>query len=680
MGCNKCNQNNNCGCTQKYVSHHICNECPPQQPCDCPVKDLSTDCILYTQDDIICNDVVVVEQNTILSDTLNSIVSWACQKFSDLQNYLRLINVGTGAEIYAGNNLIGEKKLRKLNSGSDILTITQNTNDITFDIDEEELNDFIEANQKTYSIDNVGTGAEIYKTPDDIVGDNTEFNLRTLKVTPTGEGISIIDSVDTITLPDEINIKLKTFVSDSLSITEEGTTEIRIETPPDINIKQFYVNENYTGVETGSILKPYKKLTSALVAAIGSGDITTPEFEGANIILQTNVTVTQADLTASPVLQDKLSVNTLTVKSENGDKKVISFFGTTDYPIDTEFLFNEVGVDGSLNLNRNIVIVFDGVEVYSEAVKGLVKSKSYNNGVIDITKPNCELLFNNGIINANYKPLGAYVLAKDSLNNNITAFGNNIFVQDSIVNDTPHVIAFGKGTNGEGAFICNNTTIIGTSQTHFKLLDTTFTSESLNVVSNTINLSTDDTTPVTPGVYLPKTDVFKIHAENAYCRIIKYEDGNDYPNNITDGGVYVGGTNSYFKCENPLLFAQAAFTINEGFIYSGYTNYLLETDKDYAQRYLLNCDFKNLVTEIGAFDYIGAVVGNKTIDIEGSNILNVEDPLTTNIEVTAVSAIVNGFDYSSTTSFVDDVAALAAGLIPGNIYYNTTTNSLKRVV
>lgn len=650
MACSKCNQNNTCGCTQKYVHQSICNECPPQQPCDCPVKDLSTDCVLYNQDDIVCNDVVVVGQNTILSNALNNIVSWACQKFTDLQNYLRLINVGTGAEIYAGDNLIGEKKLRKLNSGSNIITVTQNTNDITFDIDEDELNSFIESNQKTYSADNVGGGVEIYVEPQDPpVGDTTTFKFRTL-------------------------------ISESLVITPDGD-EIKIETPTDTNIKQFYVNENYIGVETGSILKPYKKLMSALIAAIGSGDITSPEFEGANIILQTDVIVTQADLNLpeNAVLQNKISVNTLTIKSENGETKQIAFQGTTDYPIDTEFLFNEVGVDGNLDLNRSIFMILDGIKLYSETVKGMVRSKSYNRGAIDVTKPNAALFFNNGIVENAYSPLGTYIIAKDSANNNITLFGSDVYVQDSITNDTPHVLAYGRGTNGEGSFTCNGTKIIGSSQTHFKLLSTSFASESIEVTTNTYRVPTNDITPTTPGVYLPKTDVYKIHIENASARIFRYEDNSDTAKNSVDGGVYVGGTNSYFKCENPLL-STTSFRVDSGFIYDGYANYLLETDKDFGNRELVNCNFSSLTTEIGAFDYIGAVVGNKDVYIEGSEIKNVENPSITNITVSAVSANVNNYMYSSTTAFADDVAALVAGLIKGNIYYNTTSNSLKRVV
>lgn len=663
----------NCGCND---NNNITNNCKPKcqpTPCACAVR-LNSDCITVAGATTSCSG---IDDNLILTDFLSELDTFICEKFDSLAGFITLINIGTGAEVYKGIDGIGRKEIRKINAVGDLITVTQNTNDISISIDEDALNDFIEANQSTYSIDNIGTGAEIYKAPDDVVGDNTDFNLKTLQLTDVGAGVSVISSLDVLSNTDEINFKLKTFVSDSINITADGNN-IRFEMPEDVNIKQFYVNENYVGVETGSILKPYIKLTSALVAAIGTGDIANPEFEGANIILQSDVSVSQADLTAVPVLQNKLSVNTITIKSD--DSHTIFFSGTTDYPIDTEFLFNEVGVDGNLDLNRDIHLTFNNVSVYSETVKGIVRSKSYNRGVIDVTKPNASLTFDDGTITANHVPLGAYTEAKDSLNNDIVHFGLTVFVQDSIVNNTPHVLAYGRGVDGEGHFISNNMTIIGTSQTHFKLLDTTFSTELLRVSTNSFRMPTQDVTPITPGVYLPKSDIFKIHIENAYCKMTKYEDVFDYANNSTDGGVYVGGLNSYFRCENPLLSPNASLLVDEGFVYDGHSNYILETDKDFITRNLINCNFANLSTETSAFNYLGAVVGNKSVFVEKSTIINVDDPSITNINVEAVSASVNNFPFTSIITFANNAAALAGGLIPGNVYYNTATNVATRVV
>ena len=173
--CQNCNQNNCVDCTQETT---ICNQCTSEQAtCDCPILGLSTDCSTYDQDDIECNSVVVEAKNTILSDALANIVSWSCTKFSGIEKFFRIINTGTGAEIYSGTNLLGEKKLRKLKSTSPVITVIQNTDDISLGVDSTSLDSFIEANQKTYSISNLGTGALVYKDST-IVSNNTQFNIR----------------------------------------------------------------------------------------------------------------------------------------------------------------------------------------------------------------------------------------------------------------------------------------------------------------------------------------------------------------------------------------------------------------------------------------------------------------------------------------------------------------------
>ena len=228
--CNNCNHNNCTDCTQEV---HICNQCPPTEPCDCAVKDLSTDCSVFTGDSIECDSVVVVAKNTILSDALNNIVSWSCTKFAELANYLRIINVGTGANIYAGDNLIGEKKLRKINSTSPIVTVTENTNDISLGIDSASLDTFIEANQKTYTAANIGTGAQVYKDST-VVGNNTQLNFRKIKSSDSSvsivEGTSDIDvTVSAGIVPDGSETKVT--AGTNVSVTGTGT----IATPYVIN-------------------------------------------------------------------------------------------------------------------------------------------------------------------------------------------------------------------------------------------------------------------------------------------------------------------------------------------------------------------------------------------------------------------------------------------------------------
>jgi len=225
--CNNCNQNNCGGCTQVT---HICNQCPPTEPCDCPILDFSTDCSTFKGDDIECDSIVVVAKNTILSDALANIVSWSCTKFSAVENFFRIINTGTGSEIFSGINLLGEKKLRKINSSSPIITVTQNTDDISLGIDSTSLDSFIEANQKTYSVSNLGTGAQVYKDST-VVSNNTQFNVRKIKS------------------------------SNSSVIVTEGTNDIDITVAagviPDGSETKVTAGTNVTVTGTGTIATPY---------------------------------------------------------------------------------------------------------------------------------------------------------------------------------------------------------------------------------------------------------------------------------------------------------------------------------------------------------------------------------------------------------------------------------------
>lgn len=249
--CNNCNQNNCTDCTQEV---HICNQCQPEQVCDCAVKDLSTDCSIYNQDDIECDSIVVVAKNTILSDALANIVSWSCTKFSGIEKFFRIINTGTGAEIYSGANLLGEKKLRKLKSTDGSVAITQGTDDIDFSVTSSDGSETkivngtntivvgtgttptpyqINAINSTYSNSNLGMGAQVYKDST-VVGSNTQFNFRKLKSSDSSvtilEGINEIDiTVVTGFIPDGSETKVT--AGTNTSVTGTGT----IATPYVIN-------------------------------------------------------------------------------------------------------------------------------------------------------------------------------------------------------------------------------------------------------------------------------------------------------------------------------------------------------------------------------------------------------------------------------------------------------------
>ena len=85
-------------------------------------------------------------------------------------------------------------------------------------------------------INNVGEGVEIYKDST-IVGDNTQFNFRSL--TSTGNSVTITQGVDTINL--EVDIEPTTICLTSkdktITVTEaEGCFDLRVNLPTSVNV------------------------------------------------------------------------------------------------------------------------------------------------------------------------------------------------------------------------------------------------------------------------------------------------------------------------------------------------------------------------------------------------------------------------------------------------------------
>lgn len=173
-----CNCNTNCGCNTTTI------------PCECKVK-LNSDCIDNITEDLTCSNIL---KGQTLSEVLVQLDAYICDRFTSVEEFIKLINVGAGSQIYKGDTLLGKKQLRTL-VDSGLINIAQGTDTITISVDEVAMNTFIESNQKTYSASNIGTGAQVYKNTT-IVGDNTQINLR--KIKSSNSSVSIIEDADDI--------------------------------------------------------------------------------------------------------------------------------------------------------------------------------------------------------------------------------------------------------------------------------------------------------------------------------------------------------------------------------------------------------------------------------------------------------------------------------------------------
>jgi hypothetical protein len=131
-----------------------CNECN-QQPlcesndCSCPIKDLSTDCVLYTGADLACSG---IKSGTILTDLIEQLDTFICEIVGEPvrtptpttpiapQQSLGLLNIGNGVESYrlpdAQTNLQGLKEIRTIKSISDSIVVKVSSSDKEIEISE----------------------------------------------------------------------------------------------------------------------------------------------------------------------------------------------------------------------------------------------------------------------------------------------------------------------------------------------------------------------------------------------------------------------------------------------------------------------------------------------------------------------------------------------------------------
>lgn len=243
MACNECNNN----CVDNNVD------------CACVQKDMSTDCSLYTGDDLECSG---IEKNTILTVVIQKLDAFICNIRTEVIGYLTLVNIGTGAKVYKGISGTGNKEIRSITETGDLITVNENENDISIGINEQELESTIttivttvvENEANTYNVNNLSNGAEVYKDST-TVGNNVTFNQRTIK-------------------------------SDSLNVVENSET-INIELSNFDDFERFIVNNLYTGTEElGTASKPFKTIQNALDAFVGTGSINNPENQFSTIVVQ----------------------------------------------------------------------------------------------------------------------------------------------------------------------------------------------------------------------------------------------------------------------------------------------------------------------------------------------------------------------------------------------------------
>ena len=98
MACSSCSQNNHVTSTTNSNQTFCdcacgCNEvvCPVLQPC---TEVIDSNCVIYTGEDVACNEETIINQNDTLNNTLLNIFNYFCNQFSEIEPIPTSANIG----------------------------------------------------------------------------------------------------------------------------------------------------------------------------------------------------------------------------------------------------------------------------------------------------------------------------------------------------------------------------------------------------------------------------------------------------------------------------------------------------------------------------------------------------------------------------------------------------------
>lgn len=207
-----------CNCGNTITTSSVCSSCVPND-CACPIKDLSTDCIKYTGEDLPCTE---IKEGTLMTEAFSQLDTYLCDLSTQLANSFSLISVGAGTRVYKGVDGIGRKEIRSIKPTNTILTVGLSTDnkEIEIGIDTTVLGQFVQANQITYAAANIGSGSSSYKNST-TVGNNVTFNFR--KINSTDTKLTVTENASDISL-DLDDTLLEQFVKNNQYTYSMGTT------------------------------------------------------------------------------------------------------------------------------------------------------------------------------------------------------------------------------------------------------------------------------------------------------------------------------------------------------------------------------------------------------------------------------------------------------------------------
>lgn len=585
--CNNC-QNTTC---------HDCNQQPlcETNDCSCPVKDLSTDCILYTGGDLECSG---IKDKTILTELIQQLDNFICTQTGA---GIEFLSIGEGEPVYAGVDPTGKQKIRTIkteNSGEQVATILK---DVDYD---------------------------------------------------TQNGLLII---------------AKSLKSETLTFSDDGDN-ISINSPTNALVKTFYVDPySSASEETGSRAKPFRSLEAAFDAFIDApngGTILQPIWGYSGVIELLNDVNVFSDI--------MLSINRLHIE---GNGHLIGYYGHQDYFISTKYLVDLDAKSIGGKLDNDIKMTFNDVRFVSAYTNKILHNLAYvspttpgyqNNSGMKITK--CEFSDR-----TEFGTYGSYYI-----DTGIPFFGTTVKLQNSIPSGymmkNENVAWFGDGT-----LTLEDCKLFPESQTALYIKNATHHIGNLEINFNSsyANYGTlvgSNYSPSNTANYITLENDFPISGvgrNQTWCMVDNFTQSYQVPPQ--------GGQNAFIKTIGNSIFLSRGANF-----YSENVNNIVQVDSDLGLVELVNFKGQSIYPQdgtYGAFKHTGTPATQKYIYVDGSNIRSVKTgiPLTNYILPTAGFANINGAMFNTQVSYPNNAAAISGGLIPGCMYYNTTTQSITKI-
>ena len=606
-----------------------------------------------------------------LSNIVGHTVLRLSNKFlTGVANLFKGRSLGTGAKIYKGATVVGADTFQDFRTlkGSESILVNEGTDEVTVSVDPTWLNgEFPVVNYPVIESEDIGTGTSLRKDVS-----SKKVGIRTLQ-------------------------------SDDFIIAEQIDGSVKISSPGGgSNSNDYYLDVNFVrpsnwlskaeeidGIKTatGALNDPFKSYKEYLRRVIGetggsnaNGPYSRVNPKNPNKVLQVLTNVTTSEV---------LEINNSTLSLKNNS--TVAYTGTEEYAINTERLWDAMPKTlGVLDRNVSFTVRGEGA-VYNRFYSGVINHKTSSTStnttvksIVNIIGEGSGLKFYDVNESATYTPMTGP--------DNITPFlqGGVQTNGTTKLPTTPLIKIKGMNNIDWGAIISGTKIYLQTNfQTALEVTDQgslTCGSDELVYLINTNFFGYEKKLyPGLAGMTADETEIlgvlnvfFKPYSERNVFRVKNGSTLRIERLSTVSDVKYEVGVNAIFKISEASKincldrFKELGGGTSVSFIEAlGNENKvsIFNSSQSSPNRYFVKGDGSNTL----AFSFVNSQNNSATIIKK--------DIPTLNISTSGTFSTVKGIPINSgIVPYTDNAAAVAAGLLVGMFYQNTTTNTLTQVI